>query len=252
MKPVFQYREYVYGINFSDPFKIFKGLKKFPQVLHHAVTSGSWNTLITTDRHLDFSKLVGFQSLVHQGVKRFTYTPKVEYKTWDEGIEQFGDQGARLTPTQAECKDSRLAPPSDWGEDEWKLYHAFKSNLRQGRTPIIRKTKVRYKIYSQWMDTLKDYCTIHVEFYPYGREKSMVFCFSISSKNDIVPCFSVFPTTCPIIKVEEKKNRFLVFPAVDSTEGIKELLSATCKMKTKETITEFSYSAILEDFFHLR
>ncbi len=53
-------------MDFSDPFKIFKGLREFPHVLYHAVIFGSWNTVVITDRHLDFSKLIGFQSMLYQ------------------------------------------------------------------------------------------------------------------------------------------------------------------------------------------
>jgi len=42
MKPAQNYREYVYLMNFSDPFFAFKGLKGFPHVLCCAVTFGDW------------------------------------------------------------------------------------------------------------------------------------------------------------------------------------------------------------------
>ena len=86
MKSCSNYMEYVYLINFSDPFFTFKGLRDIPHVVYHAITSGSWNTLVVTDRNLDFSKLVGFQSLLYQGVKVRTSTPKVECNPWDESV----------------------------------------------------------------------------------------------------------------------------------------------------------------------
>ena len=248
MKSISDYREYVYVMNFSDPFFIFKGLKEFPHVVYHAITSGSWNTFVVTDRHLDLPKLVGFQSVLYQGVKVRTSTPKVEYNPWDESIERI-DQVAQRTPVQADYK-GRSNPLPDWGKNEWKLFHAFKRNLRQKRTPIFHKIKVKSNVYIRWMNTLKDYCTIHAEFYPHGRERSMRYCFLISSESAIESYFSNFPIMCPIIRVEGKKNRFLLFPAVDSIEGIKKLYFAICKMKTKGIIEEFSYAAILEDFFH--
>lgn len=216
MKSTSDYKEYVYVMNFSDPFFTFKGLKGFPHVVYHAVTSGNWNTLVITDRHLDFSKLVGFQSLLYQGVKVRTSTPKVECNPWDESIERISQ--VQCTPVQTDYKDKLPSLP-EWGKKEWKLFHAFKDNLRQKRTPTLRKIKVPFKVHTEWMETLKDYCTIHTEFYPQGREKSMIFSFLISSENAIESCFSEFPIMCPIKKVEGGENRFLIFPAVESMEG---------------------------------
>ena len=100
--------KYLHEMHFSDPFFTFKGLRDFPHVVYHAMTSGSWNTLVVTDRHLDFSKLVGFQSLLYQGVKVRTSTPKVEYNPWDESVVHIG-QVAQCTPEQLEPKDR--SPP---------------------------------------------------------------------------------------------------------------------------------------------
>jgi len=58
------------------------------------------------------------------------------------------------------------------------------------------------------------------------------------------------PIMCPIKKVEGGENRFLIFPAVESMEGIKKLLSFICRMKIKGVIDQFSHAAVLGDFFH--
>ena len=60
MKLVQNYTEYLYFMNFSDPMKIFEGLKEFPHIVYHALTFGSWNTCIISERPLDFSRQVGF------------------------------------------------------------------------------------------------------------------------------------------------------------------------------------------------
>jgi len=247
MKSTSDYKEYVYVMNFSDPFFTFKGLKGFPHVVYHAVTSGNWNILVVTDRNLDLSKLVGFQSFLYQGVRVKTSTPKVEYNPWDESIKRI--DRAQCTPVQTNYKD-KLSSLPEWGEKEWKLYHTFKRNLRQKRTPTLHRIKVRFNVHIEWMKTLKDYCTIHTEFYPHGREKSMRYCFLITSENDIEPYISTFPIICPITRVEARENRFLIFPAVDSIEETKKLYFAICKMKVKGVIDQFSHAAILKDFFH--
>ena len=78
----------------------------------------------------------------------------------------------------------------------------------------------------------------------------MIFSFLITSENAIEPYISTFPIMCPVTRIEGRENRFLIFPAVDSTEEIKRLYFAICKMKVKGIIDQFSHAAILEDFFH--
>ena len=73
---------------------------------------------MVTDRHLDLSKLVGFQSVLYQGAKVKTSTPKMEYRPWDERNDHIG-QAAQSTPVQTEYED-RSALLRNWGEDEWK------------------------------------------------------------------------------------------------------------------------------------
>jgi len=165
MKPAQNYREYMYLMNFSDPFFAFKGLKGFPHVLCCAITFGDWNIMVVTNRLLDFSQLVGFQSMVARGVKRITNTPKVEYISWDLCFTKINEKIKEFTPAQRESK-TRTLPYLTWDTDEWKLYHAFKSNMRQKITPTLRKINVRYETYREWMGTLDTHCTIHTEFYP--------------------------------------------------------------------------------------
>ncbi|MBU7013086.1 MAG: winged helix-turn-helix transcriptional regulator [Theionarchaea archaeon] len=153
MKPAQNHREYVYLMNFTDPFFAFKGLKGFPNVLCCAVTFGDWNIMVVTNRLLDFSQLVGFQSMVARGVKGITDTPKVEYIPWDLCFTKINEKIKEFTPAQRKSR-TRTSPSLTWGNDEWKLYHAFKSNMRQKITPTLRKINVRYDTYREWMNTL--------------------------------------------------------------------------------------------------
>jgi hypothetical protein len=99
MKPAFNYKEYVYLMSFEDPAAVFEGLKTFPHVVYHAMTSISWNTMVITDKPLDFSKLVGFRTMIYQGVKQNVYTPRINYTTWEEGFRKSFDVIDEYTPT---------------------------------------------------------------------------------------------------------------------------------------------------------
>lgn len=243
MNPAPNYREHVYLMNFENPLSVFQGLKGFPHVLHCRVSFGDWNIMITTDRNLDFSKLVGFQSMVSQGVKGFAYTPKVEYTTWDESFKKVNEKIKEFSSVQREPRDRTLTY-LDWGTDEWKLYHAFKSNLRQKITPTLRRIKVRYEDYSKWRKTLDTHCTIHTEFYPEGYKPYMGYCFLLSciDKSVVQSLFSFFPTSSVITEVGD---HLLVFTQVPFSDKTRKLFCATYDMKTVRMIRKFSQAVIL-------
>ncbi|MBU7025561.1 MAG: winged helix-turn-helix transcriptional regulator [Theionarchaea archaeon] len=138
VNPHANYKEYVYLMNFSDPWMVFKGLKGFPHVLYHAVAFGDWNTMVITNNPLDFSQLVGFHNVVYQGIRYCSYTPKPAHTTWDESLKKVCQQIAQGTPARIEYKSRKVAPLT-WQEDEWKLFHIFKYNMRQKVTPPTKK-----------------------------------------------------------------------------------------------------------------
>ena len=243
MNPAPNYKEYVYLMNFLDPPKVYRGLKGFPRILQYGITFGSWNTMVITDSNLDFSKLVGFQSMVSQGARGYTYTPKVEYTLWDQTFERMYGQIEKITPAQKEHKKCKVHS-LNWENDEWKLFCAFKSNVRQKTTPTLREIKVRYETYSQWMKTLKDHCTIHTEFYPEGRETYIGYCFLFSTdhKSVVKSLFSLLPTSV----ITEVGDQLLVFAWVDSPDTTRRLFCTIYDMKTVKIIEEFSHVVLLE------
>ncbi|MBU7046654.1 MAG: winged helix-turn-helix domain-containing protein, partial [Theionarchaea archaeon] len=161
------YKEYVYLLNFQDPGEVFRVLKGFPHVVYHGLTSGHWNTMVVTNRLLNFSKLVGFQSVVYQDVKYCSYTPKVDNISWKSSFEKIYDYLDSFRGRH-EKKIRRFAPPLNWSDDEWTLYHAFKNGMRKKVIPTLKKIKVRYESYSPWFKDIENHCSIHTGFYPDG------------------------------------------------------------------------------------
>ncbi len=243
MKAASNYREYVHLLNFSDPQLCFRGLKRFPHVLYHALTFGDWNTMILTDRPLDFSKLVGFQNTVHWGVRDCVCTPKAELIAWDEWLKGCHEQIAAFTPGRNQAKNRKLIS-LPWKEKEWALFHAFKSNLRQPVTPLLRKIKVRYEIYSAWMKTLQEYCTIHTGFYSHGHEAYGSHCFLVFTdyKEEVKSLFSSFPATPTIMEVG---SALLVSVKATSSRHAGDLFSTFYDMKVKKLIKAFSQAYVL-------
>ncbi|MBU7019383.1 MAG: hypothetical protein HXS44_17890 [Theionarchaea archaeon] len=249
MNPAPNYKEYIYLVNFRNPFQVFEGLNRFPHVVYHTMTFGEWNIMAVTNRPLDFSKLVGFETMVRQGVRGRSYTPKVECLSWDESFERIYEQMHRFTPVRTEDKNRLLAPPLDWGDDEWKLYHAFKYNLRRKVTPTLRKIGVRYEAYGKWAEDLEDHCSIHVGFYPEGYRNYMTYCFVFSSDHEqsLQSIFSLFPTTPFIV---EMGNQLMVFVNMISSEITRKLFCTIYDIKRKEMIKGFKEAVAVFHWQH--
>ncbi len=242
MKPAKNYREYVHLLNFSNPFSVLQGLKGFPHVVDCSITFGDWNTLVVTDRCINFPELKGFQSIVYQGVKRFTYTPKVECILWDEPFKTMHECIEKFTLKGSD--HDNFSYPLHWGPDEWKLYHAFKHNLRQKVTPLLRKIKVRYDIYTKWWKSLEDHCTVHTEFYPEGLDTYLRHCFlfSCNDRCSVQELFSLLPTSSVITEVGDQ---LLVYTHVYSSDITRRLICAVYDMQTVEMIRKFSKAVIV-------
>jgi len=243
MKPAKNYKEYVYLLNFDKPFSVLQGLKGFPHVIDCSITFGDWNIQVVTDRCINFPELKGFQSVVYQGVKRFTYTPKVECTSWDEPFEIMHECIKKLTLKRSDHE--HFSYPLHWGPDEWKLYHAFKPNLRQKVTPLLRKIKVRYETYTRWWKTLEDHCTVHTEFYPEGLKTYLRHCFlfACNDRSIVQKLFSLFPTSSVIT---EMGDHILVYTHVYSPDITRRLICTVCDMESVEIIDEYSHALLLD------
>jgi hypothetical protein len=247
MKPAPNYTEYVYLMNFQDPYKVFCGLRTFPHVVYHAMTIGDWNTLVITDRLLDFSRLTGFQSLVNRSPRGYSYTPQVTCISWNESFKKMYNHMHTVVPVPTEYS-RHPAPPLNWGKDEWTLFCTFNHCMRKKVTPAIRKIKVRYETYAAWMNTLKDHCTIHTGFYPEGYHNYLSNCFLFHTDHpqSVQALFSFLPTT-PFIM--ELPDQLLVFTSTISPDITRNLFCTIYDMKTSRIIKRFSHVVTL---FHAR
>jgi DNA-binding Lrp family transcriptional regulator len=247
MKPAPNYTEYVYLMNFQDPYKVFRGLKEFPHVLYHAMTFGDWNTLIITNRLLDFTKLRGFQSLLNRGTRGYSYTPYVGCISWNESFKKMYSRIEPFTPLPK--YEARTPPPLTWEEDDWTLFCTFKYSMRRKVTPAIRKINVRYETYSEWMNTLQDHCTIHTGFYPEGYHNYLCYCFLFHTDHpqSVQSLLSFLPTT-PFIM--ELPDQLLIFVNVISPDITRNLFCTIYDMKTNHIIREFSHAVALFHGYH--
>jgi DNA-binding Lrp family transcriptional regulator len=239
--PVPTYKQYVYLVDFTDPLKAFCGLKGFPHVVYHALTSGDWNTMVITDRLLDVTQLVGFEKVVTQGVRYCSYTPKVELKTWGD---TFQDVYRELSQFKRRPEYKiREVTPSTWQENEWKLYYAFKY-IRRPVTPVLQKISVKYEHYMEWKSDLYTHCSVHTGFYPGGYDSYLDYCFLFSTdyEESVKSVFSLFPTTPFFMEVDK---HLLTFIQVNTPEVQRNLLCLIHNMQKLGMIKHFKQASTL-------
>ena len=247
LHPAPNYTEYVYLMDFDDPFTVFDKLKGSPHVVYCAVTSGHWNTLVITDNLLDFSNFEGFKTMVYQGKRGYSHTPTIQYTTWDESFKRINKHLNHVMLPPPEDTSVVLSPQIPWGPDEWKLYYAFNHNIRQKITPLLQKINVSYETYVKWRKSLPDYCTIHTGFYPDGYKNYESHCFFFfTDYTHLLPTlFSYLPTTPFIIEVD---THVLVFCSLLSPEVIRTLFCSLYDMKTTCLIKKSYHTVVLSHF----
>jgi hypothetical protein len=164
-------------------------------VRYHAITFGEWNTIVMTEGLLDLSVLKGFQSAIVRRRKGFTYTPPVRYTTWGQCWRGVKEKLKDITHIEKDIT-GRL-PTLSWGKNDWKLFEAFKDNVRKTAAPVLRELGIRYKYYMRWKRDVLNHCGIHTEFYPQPVQSYTNHCLLLRSR--YIPCveelFSLFPTT---------------------------------------------------------
>lgn len=243
MKPSVNYKEYVYLMDFVHPYEAYEGLRGFPHVLYHALLFGDWNTMVITDRLLDFTKLVGFQDMVYRGTRGVSYTPKVDFVSWKESLRRIDNYLEEFTPVSRPHK-REVSPALPWGEDEWKLFSVFNSGVRKKVTPTLQKINVRYETYALWKKDLETYCTRHTGFYPGGFNTYLhhYFLFSTECEDQIKKLFSFLPSTPFIMEVN---NRLLVLASITGSEVTRRLFCVITEMKVKEMIKKFWHATLI-------
>jgi hypothetical protein len=244
MKPTLTYKEYVYLANFSDPKRKFTALSCFPSVIDVVHTFGDWTTLLVTNQPLDITRMYGFQDLVLSEYKFSTITPKTEFTSWKAA---FAKMSMMLEDPGPPSRLKReLAPPLDWGEDQWKIYSILNMNMRTAVTTSLQRVLVRYETYVEWKEDLGMHCTVHTGFYPrsYTRYTGHWFLFSSSYESLVVRVFSCLPVT-PCIVVTG--HHVLVFVNTVSSSALKRLADLIVDMKSEGLVEDVKYGMVLQE-----
>ncbi|MGC1120420.1 MAG: winged helix-turn-helix domain-containing protein [Candidatus Methanofastidiosia archaeon] len=241
--PAPNYKEYAYFLNFKNPYYVFQNLHGFPHILWYAVTYGDWNLMVITDGLVDFSQLTGYEKTVYQGIRYHSATPKTDYVLWGNSFEKAFHEIETFKPYR-ENKDRELAPVLDWGEDEWKMYHAFRSNTRKTATTTLKQIRVRYESYVKWSKDLDTHCSVHTGFYPEGYPTYLTYCFLFSTyyEQTVKRIFSHLPTTPFFMEVGDQ---FMVFTSMALSGIVRKLFCSIFDMKTQGIIKDFDHVTLL-------
>ena len=235
-------KEHVYLLNFDSPLDSYEELKQHPHVIYHGVTCGDWNTVVITDKFLDFSQFTGFETIVHRGIKGFSYTPKVVNTTWREGFETANTLIGDFTPGHRDpCNPPHFLP---WGKDEWTLFSAFKDDLRKKVIPTLKDINIRYDIYTKWLKTVKTNCTILTRYYPQGYLEYMSHLVLVSSdyRAAVTEVLESFPAPSVITETDDS---LLVSFNTPSPAITRNLFCTLYDMKVKTMIKKFKKAVAL-------
>lgn len=164
IKPHETYKEYMYLIWCNNPSEMCEDLATDAHVLYITRGFGDWNIIVVATQFLDFSRCE--YTVIHRGVRYGVYTSKVnngsQHTNFKEVRYQFYNNVVK------EKKERTVVPGLFWGEDEWKLFHVFRDNIRRKVNSILQEYDISYGAYRKWKHTLKDHCTFHIEYYPDG------------------------------------------------------------------------------------
>jgi hypothetical protein len=203
VNPHQNYPVYLSLINFADPYEACETLKSSPSVKNLAISSGRWNTSILADRKMDFTQMKGFREMVFSGERYESSSPQVLYTTGDYW--STIEEKVTHCTVHREIQPRRILPHLYWGEEEWHLYDALRSNVRQDVSAVLHNHHSTGETLHRWKETLQRHCNVHMGFYPQGLDAYMHFCvlFRTAYIHPVKELFSFFPTTPFYTDVDE-------------------------------------------------
>ncbi|MGC1119613.1 MAG: hypothetical protein WBA22_00845 [Candidatus Methanofastidiosia archaeon] len=196
VKPAPNYRMYSYFLQVENPYAQYKQPFK-RSYISKSWTAGAWNLMVITDEKVDFTGMEGVKECVHSGKKGGTYISKCVHTNWDHSMK---DIFSRMEAPGEETVFYEEVPSFNRGQKEWLLYHAFRMNVRQDPTPILRKLDIDQETYKKWISSLPSAAFIQPAFYPHGWDTYSARDFLLSSNHQrqvvdilgLLPCSGIF------------------------------------------------------------
>jgi DNA-binding Lrp family transcriptional regulator len=185
---------------FEDKWKAFKELQLDAHIKYLSLYQGDWD-ILAVHEGIDFSQISSYRKTVVEGIRGRIFTPKVKYTSWENC---FAEMENLLTQEKIEKSTFDWKPSTpDWNEEDWKLYHYFKPNVRRSFTTLRKTCPISWETYGRWKKSVRDYCAILVSYFPegYHRYECLSLCFRTEYEKYIIGLFSNLPATPNFYKI---------------------------------------------------
>jgi hypothetical protein len=194
LKPAKNYYQYVYFLAVDDPLSAYESLAGSRHVISISIECGQWNSLVISEKVVDFSGLKGSEKCILQGKKGVTSLSKVDSLDWDQSLESISSV---LSPPPKKFILYEEIPAITWTTKEWTLYDKFKHNVRVQAVPILRTCKINHQQYQKWLSQLPEVAVIQPAFYPAGLDNySLVdFLFRSQYEEQLATVLGMLPST---------------------------------------------------------
>jgi DNA-binding Lrp family transcriptional regulator len=237
LKPAENYYQYVYFLAVKDPLSAYERFAGSHNVISVSVECGQWNSLVISEKVVDFSGLKGSEKCILQGRKGVTSLSKVTCLDWDQSLESISSV---LSPPPKKSMLYEEIPVINWTTKEWTLYEKFKHNVRAEAEPILKECEISYDQYQKWLAELPEVAVIQPAFYPEGLDNySLIdFLFRSQYEEQLTTVLGMLPSTSVFFCVGDYLFARLSVP----NKREKNLISLISKLKEKGYFTEYHQS----------
>jgi hypothetical protein len=237
LKPAKNYYQYVYFLTVDNPLSAYERFAGSHDVISVSVECGQWNSLVISEKVVDFSGLKGSEKCILQGRKGVTSLSKVASLDWDQSLESIHSV---LSPPPKKSILYEEIPAINWTTEEWTLYNKFKHNIRVEAEPILKEYEINHDQYQKWISRLPEVAVIQPAFYPAGLDNySLVdFLFRSQYEEQLATVLGMLPSTSVFFCVDGYLFARLSVPS----EREKNLTSLISELKEKGYFTEYHHS----------
>jgi hypothetical protein len=237
LKPAKNYYQHVYFFAVDNPLSAYERFAGSHDVVSVNIGCGQWNSLVISEKVVDFSGLKGSGKCILQGKKGVTSLSKVTCLDWDQSLESINSV---LSPPPKKSVLYEEIPAINWTTKEWTLYDKFKHNVRTEAGPILKECEVSYDRYQKWLSQLPEVALIQPAFYPAGLDNYSLVDFLFRSQYDeqLATVLGMLPSTSLFFSVDDYLFARLSVPI----KREKNLISLISELKERGYFTEYHLS----------
>jgi hypothetical protein len=235
LKPARNYYQYVYFLTVDNPLSAYESLAGSHDVISVNIECGQWNSLVISEKVVDFSGLKGSEKCMLQGRKGVTSLSKVDSLDWDQSLESIYSV---LSPPPKIFIPYEEIPAINWNTEEWTLYDTFKYNVRLEAELILKECEISYQQYQTWISRLPEVAVIQPAFYPAGFDNYSFYDFLFRSqyREQLATVLGMLPSTSVFFCVDDYLFARLSVPKEN------DLISLISELKEKGYFTEYHQS----------